>query len=142
LAEKYTRFDIVINDIELKMMRKGNHCWIKAIPISRISMPSSLHFILNGEEHHFDIYDSSGREAHEVYFEADKCTPSFYLKSVENSFRIDFKDREIKKIPIKKTHKFDTYIRDNCSCKSSDASCWAAAVYYTKRHDKSPFDEM
>jgi len=136
------RFATIVNDIEFKMIRKGDYCWIKAIPINRVSTLSSLHLILNGEEHHFDIYDKSGREAHEVYFKGYKCMPSFYLKTEENSFRIDFKDKEIKKIPIKKTHNFDTYIRDNCSCKSSDASCWAAAVYYTKRRDKSPFDEM
>lgn len=124
------------------MMRKSNHCWIKVVPVARMSTPSSIHLTLNGEEYHFDIYDKSGQEAHEVYFEGHKCKPSFYLKSQENSFRIDFRDKEIKKIPITKNHKFDTYVRDNCSCKSSDASCWAAAVYYTKRRDKSPFDEM
>ena len=136
------RFDTIINDIEFKMIRKGDHCWIKAIPINRVSTPSSLHLILNDEEHHFDIYDKSGREAHEVYFEGYKSTPSFYLKSGEDSFRIDCGRNDIKCIPITQTHKFDTYMKDNCCCVSSNASCWAVAVYYTKRRDKSPFDEM
>lgn len=124
------------------MIRKNNHCWIKAVPINRASTPSSLHLILNGEEHHWDIYDKSGREVHEVYFEGYKSMPSFYLKSGENCFRIDCSHNDIKKIPINETHKFDNYMKDNCSCVSSQASCWAVAVYYTKRRDKPPFDEM
>ena len=136
------RFATIINDIEFKMIRKGDRCWIKAIPINRVSTPSSLHLILNGEEHHFDIYDKSGREAHEFYFEGYKSTPSFYLKSGEDSFRVDCGHNDIKYIPITQTHKFDTYMKDNCCCVSSNASCWAVAVYFTKRRDKSPFDEM
>jgi len=136
------RFDTIIKDIEFKMIRKGDRCWIKAIPINRVSTPSSLHIFLNGEEHHFDIYDKSGREAHEVYFEGYKCMPNFYLKSGGDSFRIDCSRNDIKCIPITQTHKFDTYMRNNCCCVSSNASCWAVAVYFTKRRDKSPFDEM
>jgi hypothetical protein len=124
------------------MMRKNDHCWIKAVPINRMSTLSSLHIILNGEEHHWDVYDKSGREAHEIYFEGHKSTPSFYLKSGENCFRIDCGHDDIKTIPITQTHKFDTYMKDNCCCVSSNASCWAVAVYFTKRRDKSPFDEM
>jgi len=124
------------------MMRKGNHCWIKVVPITRASVPSSLHFILNGEEHCFELYDKSGREAHEVYFEGHSCMPSFYLKTGENSFRVDCIKNGIKSIQITETHDLETYVKDNCSWKSSDASCWAVAVYYTKRRDKSPFNEM
>jgi len=136
------RFNTIVNDIEFKMIRKNDHCWIKAVPTKRVSTPSSLHIILNGEEHHWDVYDKNGREAHEIYFEGYKSTPCFYLKSGENCFRIDCGHDDIKTIPITETHKFDTYMKDNCSCVSSQASCWAVAVYYTKRRDKSPFNEM
>ncbi len=124
------------------MIRKGDNCWIKVVPAVRVSTPSSLHLILNGEEHHFDIYDKSGRETHEVYFKGYKSNPSFYLKFKENSFKIDCGHNDIKSIPITETHKLATYIKDNCSSKSPEASCWAVAVYFTKRRDKSPFDEM
>ena len=142
MAEEYTRFNAVINDIEFKMIRKGENCWIKAEPISRISTPSSLHIILNGEEHHWDVYDESGRESHKVYFEGYESTPSFYLKSGQNCFRIDCGYDEIKPVPITETHKFDIYMKDNCCCISSQASCWAVSLYHTSRPDKPPFNEM
>ena len=77
-----------------------------------------------------------------VYFEAYQSTPSFYLKSGENSFRIDCDVDDIKVLPITETHKMDTYLKDKCCCISSKASCWAKAIYYTSRSDKPPFDEM
>jgi len=142
MAEKYMRFNTTINDIEFKMIRKDDNCWIKAGPITRESTPSSLHIILNGEEHHWDVYDENGCEAHKVYFEGYKSTPSFYLKSGENRFRVDCDVDDIKVLPITETHKLDTYLKNNCYCISSQASCWAKAIYYTSRLDKPPFDNM
>jgi hypothetical protein len=110
MTEKLTRFNTIINNIEFKMLRKDDNCWIKVIPLVRTSTPSNLHIILNDEYHHWDIYDENGREAHEIYFEGVGITPS--------------------------------YIKENCNCNSSQASCWAKAVFYTSRPDKSPFDEM
>ncbi len=124
------------------MLRKGDNCWIKAVPIIQESTPSVLHFILNGEEHHLDIYDKSGRDKHNVYFKGHKSTPSFYLKSGEDCFRIDFDYDDIKVLPITKTHKMDTYLKNKCYCISSQASCWAIAIYHTREPDKPPFDEM
>ena len=57
MAEKYTMFNTTINDIEFKMIRKKDNCWIKAEPINRVATPSSLYIILNGESHHWDVYD-------------------------------------------------------------------------------------
>ena len=71
-----------------------------------------------------------------------KSTPSFYLNSGQNCFRVDCGVDDIKVLPITETHKMDTYMRDNCYCISSQASCWAVAIYYTKEPDKPPFDEM
>ena len=142
IASKYKRFNTIINDIGFKMIRKDDNCWIKAVPITQLSTPSSLHIILNGEEHHWDVYDESGRDIHKVYFEGYQSTPSFYLKSGEHPFRIDCDVDDIKVLPITETHKIDTYLRDNCACISPQASCWAKAIYSTSRPDKPPFDEM
>jgi len=142
ITEKYKRFNTIINDIEFKMLRKGDNCWIKAVPITQVSTPSSLHIILNGEDHHWDVYDESGQDVHKIYFEGCKSTPSFYLKSGEHAYRIDCDVDDIKVLPITETHKMDMYIKDNCYCISSQASCWAKAIYYTSRPDKPPFDDM
>lgn len=142
MTEKYTRFNTTINDIEFIMIRKDDNCWIKAVPLNRLSTPSSLHIILNGEDHHWDVYDENGHEAHRIYFEGYKSTPSFYLKSGQNRFRIDCNVDDIKVIQITEIHTLDTYLKDNCYCISSKASCYAKAVYYTSRPDKPPFNEM
>ena len=124
------------------MIRKEDNCWIKAVPLIQSSAPSSLHIILNGEEHHWDIYDESEQDAHKVYFEGYKSTPSFYLKSGQNCFEIKCNYDDIKVLPITETHKMDTYLKNNCYCISSQASCWAIAIYSTRGPDKSPFDMM
>jgi hypothetical protein len=142
MPEKYKRFNTTINDIEFRMIRKDDNYWIKVVPLMQISTPSSLHIILNDEDHNWDIYDKSGRKAHKVYFKGYKNTPSFYLKSGENRFRIDCEIDDIKILPITETHRMDIYIKNNCYCISPKASCWAKAIYYTSRPDKPPFDEM
>ena len=142
MTEKYTRFNTTINDIEFIMIRKDDNCWIKAVPLNHLSTPSSLHIILNGEDHHWDVYDENGQEAHKIYFEGYKSIPSFYLKSGQNRFRIDCNVDDIKVIPITETHTLDTYLKDNCYCISSQASCYAKTIYYTSRPDKPPFNEM
>ena len=142
MAETYKRFNTTINDIEFKMLRKGDNCWIKAVPIIQESTPSSLHIILNDDEHHWNVYDESGRDVHKVYFKGYKSTPSFYLKSGQDCFKIDCGHNDIKVLPITETHKIDTYLKDNCNCNSSQASCWAIAIYSTREPDKPPFDMM
>ena len=141
MIEEPIRFKGIINNIEFKMMRKGDKCWIKVVPLIRESTPSSLYILLNNEYYHWDIYDKNGREAHEIYFEGTECIPCFYLKSGENCYQIDC-DNNIKVIPITEDHIQDSYIKEKCCCNSPQASCWAKAVYYTSRHDKPPFNEM
>ena len=142
MNENLSKFHTIINKIDLKMMRKNEKCWIKIVPLIRISIPSSLHFILNNEYYNWDIFDKNGREAHKVYFEGFKSAPSFYLKSGEKSYRITFNYDGISVIPITKAHKQDNFVKENCHCISSQTNCWAKAVYYTSRPDKPPFDEM
>lgn len=124
------------------MLRKSDNCWIKVVPTTQSSSPSSLHIILNGEEHNWDIYGKSGRDVHKVYFKGYETTPSFYLISGKNCFRIKCDYDDIKVIPIKETHKIDIYIKDNYNCNSSQASCWAIDIYSTREPDKPPFDMM
>ena len=142
MIEKHIRVHNTINDIKLSMIRKGDNCWIKIVPINRQSTPSSLHIILNGEDHHWDIYDENRIESHKVYFEGYKSTPSFYLKSGEDRFRIDFDIDKIIVLQITENHRMDTYLETKCHCISSKASCWAVSLYYTSRPEKTPFNEM
>ena len=137
-----TRFHKTINNIEFKMIRSNEKCWIKVVPLARKSKPSSICFILNNEDFHWDIYDENGSEAHEIYFEGIDIDPCFYLKSGDKCYRIDFEKDGIKIITIPKSYKQDIYIKENCNLKSLKSSCWAKAVYYTSRPDKPPFDEM
>jgi hypothetical protein len=142
MIENKTRYHNKLNDIEFRMIRKDEKCWIKIVPLIRESIPSSLHLILNNEFYSWDIYDKNGRESHEIFFEGVNTIPSFYLKSDENCYRIDCKYDSIKVIKIRNNHKQDIYIKENCNCLSPQASCWAKDIYFTSRPDKSPFDEM
>ena len=142
MTEENSWFNAIINDIEFKMIGRDDNCWIKVVPLTRLSIPSSLHIILNDVLHQWDIYYKNGREAHEVYFKGNNCTPCFYLKSGENSYRINCDKKGIKILPVTKVHTIDEFIKKNCNCVSSKASCWAKDVYYTSRPDKPPFDEM
>ena len=142
MVDDYLRSNVKINDIEFKILRKKDDCWIKIEPIKRESLPSNLHIILNGEKHHWDIYDTSGREAHKIYFKGNKCIPSFYLRSGEKCYRVDCANDKIHVCPINETHTMDDYMNENCNCISSEAYCWATAIYYTSRPEKSPFNEM
>lgn len=131
-----------VNNIEFKMIRKNDKCWIKATPLVRVSNPSSIYLILNNEQLKYDIYDENGIESYEFYFEGFNCNPSLYLKSKEKNYRIDFKKDVITATQIKDAHNQDDYIKKYCNFKSTQSSCWAKAVYYTSRPDKSPFNEM
>ena len=142
MANKYISFNKTINDIVFRMLRKNDNCWIKIEPTNRESSPSSLHIILNGEDYHWDIYDDSGREAHIIYFKGCKIAPSFYLKSGKTSFRVNCDYDKIHVIPITESHTMNDYIKNYCRFLSQDASCWANAIYYSKRPDKPPFDKM
>ena len=142
MNENTNRFNKIINNIEFKMIRSDDKCWIKVVPLVRISKPTSIHLLLNDEYYNWDIYDENGIESHKIYFEGFNINPSFYLRTGKNSYRIDFKNKGIEVIPIKENHKKEIYLKKNCNYKSSKSSCWAKAVYYTSRPDKPPFNDM
>jgi hypothetical protein len=142
MNEEYNWFNMIIKDIEFNMLRKDDTFWIKIVPLKRKSTPSSLHIILNGEHHHWDVYDKDGKENHKIYFKGEKICPSFYLNSGGSCYRIDCDHDGIKTISIIKALTLDKYLKDNCSFNSTQASCWAKSVYFTSRPDKSPFNKM
>ena len=61
MSEKQIFFKKNIQDIEIKMLRIKNDCYIKIIPISHKSNTKKLFIMINGEAHQFDIYDNNGR---------------------------------------------------------------------------------
>jgi hypothetical protein len=124
------------------MLRKDNFCWIKIEPLKQISSTSSIHIILNGEVYNWDVYDETNKVVYIIYFKGINCEPCFYLKTNDKSFRIECNYNEIKIYPITSPNLLKTYIKEYCSCKSSDASCWAKSLYNTSRPDKTPFDLM
>jgi len=142
MTKVQTWYNKIIKNIEFRMIRENEKCWIKVVPLKRKSIPSSLHIILNDEYHYWDIYDKEGRENHKIYFKGERSYPSFYLKCGENCYKIICDKLGINSIPITEEHKLDKFLKENCFCNSPQASCWAKSVYFTSRPDKSPFDEM
>ena len=116
----------IFNEIEFKIITKDNSCWIKITPIKRKSEPSILHINLNNELYSFNIYDKNGMESDKIYFKGSEITPSFYLKSKKQSFRVDFKTDKIDIVQINENHVIDVYIKNFCSFISPHSSCWAA----------------
>ncbi|MDH7517051.1 MAG: hypothetical protein QHH19_01720 [Candidatus Thermoplasmatota archaeon] len=129
-----------MNNIEFKMLRKDKDCWIKIAPCSRASTPTSLHIILNKEEYGFDIYDRHGNEMHNVFLKGKNITPSFYIKSEQNCYRVDCKNNDIKTTQITEKHNIEEYLKNNCSYDSPQTTIWAVNIFYTKTPDKPPFD--
>ena len=110
--------------------------------MKRKSKPSSLHINLNNDQYSFDIYNADGFESNKIYFKGTKIIPSFYLKSKEQRFRVDFKINKIDIIPINESHEMDTYIKINCSFISPQSSSWAVSKQYTSKPEKPPFNQM
>jgi hypothetical protein len=142
MTETIARFQTTIENIEIKMIKSNDKCWIKISPIVRKYKHSNLRFILNNESYNFEIYDKNGIESREIYFEGVNCKPCFCLFSDDKKYRIDFNKEGIKINSLIKTIKLKDYLEKKCKIKSINSSCWAKAVYYTSRPDKPPFDEM
>lgn len=132
----------IVNNVEFKMLRKGKECWIKIVPSFRSSNPTSIYIILNGEKYNLDIYDKNGNETHNVFFKGINITPSFYIKSEGNCFRVDCKNNDIKIIRANEEYNIEDYLKNNCSYNSPQTVLWAVNVFYTKTPDKPPFDMM
>lgn len=124
------------------MIRKDKEFWIKVIPITQKSNPSSIHLCIDGDEHCWNIYDESGRDNHKIYFKGNGIVPSFYLKSEEKSYKIDFDSKEIKVHELAGINDINSYVKKNCNVPSSQATCWAIDIYHTCNPDDFPFDIM
>ncbi len=97
--------------------------------MKRKSKPSSLHIILNNEQYNFNVYDKDGMESDKIYFKGSEITPSFYLKTPEQGFRVDFKTDKINILPINKNHEMETYIKNYCSFSSPKSLCCNKILY-------------
>jgi len=142
ITEKYKMFNKAVENIDFKMLRKGEGCWIKIVPSATKSDQTSLYIILNNERYSFDIYDKKGNELHNIFLKGEKITPSFYIKSEWKCFRVDCKDNDIKVVQINEEHNIDDYLKNNCSFISHQTTIWAVNIFYTKTPDKPPFDTM
>lgn len=132
----------ISSNIEFKMIRENEKCFIKIEPIVRVSKPSTLYISLKNDIHSWEIYDKNGTESNIIYFKGSNCKPSFFLKTEENLFEILFDRKKINVESMLKKQNTENYIKKNGNCNSEDASCWATAIFYSKRPDKPPFDEM
>ena len=80
MTQEYPKFNTTINDIEFKILRKDDNCWIKVVPITQHSAPSSLHIIVNDEDDHWDIYDKSGTPSLSVSIENQGLKNPFFKR--------------------------------------------------------------
>jgi len=141
MSENYLKLIETIKDIDFKMIRKNEKCWIKIEPIKRNSVHSTIFIFINGEEHHWDIYDQNGSEKHIVYFEGESVNPCFFIKSEKCQFTVAFA-KNIKINTKLKVENIDDFLKNNCNCISQKVTCWAKDLFITSRPDKSPFNEM
>jgi len=130
-----------INDIEIKMLRERENCYIKIIPVTQKSSPKKLFITINGEGHQWDIYDQNGRDSHKIYLKGQQIEPCFYLVDGNICYKIlcNINDINIKKFSEGKTI---FYHKDICNCISSEVTCWGVNIYMTSRAEKSPFCYM
>ncbi len=124
------------------MIRKDEKYWIKVIPITQKSHPSSLHLSIDKKEHYWNIYDYKGRDKHKVYLKGKKIMPSFCLKVENKSYRFNFNDKGIKVIDMGEIKDLTSYIKNNCNIKSLLSNCWAIDIYHTCCPEEYPFDLM
>lgn len=136
------RYRKTIDDIDFKMLRKGDKCWIKVVPRIQESTPSTIYLKLNGVIHQWDIYNGIGRDVHKVYFKGDKCVPIFYLKLGDTYYRIDCGYENIKTTRIHENGKNELIVKKEIICNLSQTSCWAISIYSTSEPEKPPFNIM
>ena len=139
MTEKQFFFKKSIQDIEIKMLRIKNDCYIKIIPSHQISNAKKIIININGEKYQFDIYDKNGRESLRIYLKGKKIEPSFYLLDNKVNYNILCLENgiNIKKIPREEINK-----EKFSNCISRDISCWAVNIYMTSRKEKPPFCNM
>ena len=142
MCEQLKRWNNQINKIKFHMIREGEYCWIKIEPINQQSDPTDLYIVLNNRRYRWDIYDTSGREKHNIYFKGYQIRPCFYLRSKEKCYRIDCNDDAIRIHTIDEKHILNSYLRDKCTFSSLQSTCWAQEIYSTSKPEDYPFDSM
>ena len=142
MSEKPILINKKINDLEIKMLRKNQDCYIKIEPITQKSNPKILIIMINGEKHQFDIYDKNGRESHKIYLKGNMVTPCFYILDDEIYFKILCNNNDI--IVTKKSKEYNNKfnLSEIYNCISTKISCWAVNIYMTSRTEKPPFCDM
>jgi len=125
-----------IGDVNIKMLRRGKECFIKISPQKQKGGFSKIFVNLNGEIHEWEIYDKNSNQSHNIYFKGNNVKPIFYLKIEDKGkiLELGFENEKIIQREIIKTN-FEKIV-------SSDSTCWATAIFYSKRPDKPPFDQM
>lgn len=131
-----------IKDIEIKMLREKEKCYIKIIPIVQKSSPKRVYITINDEEHQWDIYDQKGRDAHKIYLKGQQIEPCFYLIDGNNCYKIHCKINEINIKKLSEENKIKFSNKDVFNCISSDINCWGVNIYMTSRVEKPPFSFM
>jgi hypothetical protein len=134
--------DKKINDIQIKMLREKEKCYIKIIPLNQKSTQKKIIIKINGEKHQWDIYDKNGRESHKIYLKGQKIEPCFYLINTTNSYRIVCNKKDINIKKLSKENKNKVLQKNIFDCISQDVECWGVKIYMTSRAEKSPFCYM
>jgi hypothetical protein len=129
-----------LNKITIHMIRKDEYCWIKIEPTTQHSDHTVLYIVLNNRRYHWDIYDTSGRDKHNIYFKGYQIRPCFYLRSKEKCFRIDCNDDGIRIHTIDEKYTLNSYLRNKCTFSSPQSTCWAQEIYSTSKPEEYPFD--
>lgn len=139
--EKKIKFNSVINGKKFKIVRPKKDTHVMAIPLDNFPT-SGLHIIYN-ELHifrnHYDLFNEAGiKEEKEepMYLVGYDSTPSFYLRSGQNTIKVDCSDENyIKFLPITPTDKIETMFDITGYNISSSATCWGIFVFDVNKID-------
>jgi hypothetical protein len=131
-----------INDIEIKMLRENEKCFIKIEPIKHKSTHKKIFIIINGEEHQWDLYDEDGKESQKIYLKGEQIKPCFYIKNCDEKYLIICKINDIDILKISEKNNIKEFLKNKYNCISQKVSCWAISIYITSRKEKYPFNNM
>ncbi len=129
-----------INDIEIKILRENEECYIKIVPVNHKSTPKKIFICINNENYNWDIYDQNGRDMHKIYLKGKEIEPCFYLIDQKETYEIICKLNKIIVNKISNNNGFHVEYKNNCI--SSKVTFWGVNTYRTSRKEKSPFIYM
>ena len=139
--KKKVKFDTEINGKKFKIVRPKKDTHIMAMPLENFPA-SGLHIIYN-EKHifrnHYDIFQDVGVKDdtdEPIYLYGYDSTPSFYIKSGQNTIKVDISDEDdIKFLPLTPTDKVETTFDIDEFNISSSATCWGIIIYDKEKVD-------